>query len=245
MKYFVTLLFGLFFLPTLVQAAPITFSAADLLGVQGVALPNGGPDSISGGSIRFNEPDNLAVLLSIPLDNVVENPLDFTVAINLTRLTPDFDPRFYISDGENLLGAEFADHDGGRTTAAFSSLSGNGLSIVEGSFEALSLGVGFPAVGGTFNAILSFQTTGLGTILTTDLFGVTATPSLAPVLNINNGLSLLLVSSSNSSTINPSSESYSFNSLTFDSTPVPAPPVMFLMAMGLALLGGRKRLFVA
>lgn len=242
MRLFVFILAHLLLWPVLAQAAPITFTAEALLGVDGVTLPNGGPDAVSGGSVIYNQPANDAVLISVPLANVVDNPFDFSVSINLTRLTNDFDPRFYVSDGQNLLGLTFEDHDGGSFRALTGSLSGDGRLALETGGELLGNNVGFSATGGSFDANISFQAASGGPIISGELRGVSGISSLSQALNLGSGLHLLLVSSSNSSTSNPSSENYSFNSLTFDSTPVPAPPVILLSLFSIMFVGAWRQM---
>lgn len=243
MKFILITCFGLLFLPICAKAEPVTFSAQDLLAVEGVTLPNGNPDSVGSRTITFNRPNDLAVLVSIPLASVVENPLDFTVSINLTRLTSDFDPRFFISDGQNLIGAAFQDHDGGRITAAIASLTADGRTVFGNTpGQLLGLNLGFPPVGGAFNAILNFQTTGIDTVFSAELFGGGGVSTFNQTFNLANGLSLLLVSSNNSTAASPFGENYRYNALTFDSTPVPAPPMILLTLLGVAFIGARRRI---
>ena len=242
MRLFVFILAHLLLWPVFAQAAPISFTAEALLGVDGVTLPNGGPDSISGGSVIYNQPNDNAVLISVPLANVVDNPFDFSVSINLTRLTNDFDPRFYISDGQNLLGLTFEDHDGGSFRAITGSLSGDSRTALETGDESLAMNTGFPGGGGSFDANISFRVSNSTPTISGELLGVSGVSSLSQTLNLSNGLHLLLVSSSNSSPFTSSLENYSFNSLTFDSTPVSAPPVLLLSLLGIIFTGARRHM---
>jgi len=218
-------------LPVLrVQASPVTFTGADLLNLPAVSLPHGQPAFGPGSSIVFDLVEDSSILLSIALDDLVEDPANLSGSINLTRRTGDFDPHLILTDGVRGVGAFISDNDGGgfRGLPDVSLLSAQ--KIDRGAISPVINGVGFPELDSSFDLFYNFIVSATGVSVSIDVLGANLSISSSTVLNQSNGLSLLLVSD-----LLAAGETYQVNALTLSNALVSEPS--FLAFIGFPFLG--------
>jgi|GEM_PF-1946336 len=222
MRVFLVVFVALLFMDARAIAGPVTFTGAQLLTTPGVSFPGEAPTT-QGNSLRFAFPTNDSILFSIDLRQFVDNPAHLVFSGNLTRVTNDHDPRFYLTDGLNAVGVNIADAsldglpDRGVITASFGELNNNLVSF-DG---APGLADGFEYItGSVFSFTATIHAQKLETLISASIAGVSGTRAIGTVLELSRPLSLIFVAA----TVNASrNEIYQINALTLDSIPVPVP----------------------
>lgn len=237
MKAFLIMVMALILGPTYALAGPMAFSGQDILALDDARFVNGSPDLGPDGSIIFAGRPVSTVLFELPLANLVSNPRDFSVAINLTRGTLDFDPNFLLSDGERLVGAQFGDRPTGLAdfSRVLGDLNASGRAIEVGTRVQINEAgsAPLPAVGQAFDVEFDFKVFSDSIDITTRISGEAISLVHTDGFSELADLSLFFVSNSFGA------ETYQFNTFQFTSVEVPEPPVAFLLLMSLLFLQRR------
>jgi len=219
------------------QAAPITFTGAELLSLPGASTPAANA-FVSGTGARFNPDRDFAIVYQLPLANIAIDPLNFSVVVDYVFLNNDFgsfDQDFHIglSDGVAFYNTNIFDSNGAnvRPNIRREGLTSNGLQISLGI--TLDSGALFPApLNTTAQYGFSIQTLATGTQID-GFIGTNTVSTFQPlnILNPANGFNLVFAG-------NNFQENYLIRSLTFTdlSTSVPEPGPLGGLALSLFAL---------
>lgn len=221
-------------------SAPFTFLGEDLLSLNNVEFPNGAP-SLEGTSIRFAGRQPADALLRISLDDLVQDPLNFSISVNATRLATDTDFGFFVTDGVNIAGGFFGDNSNGSFFEYENlTLSTDGLKVVYPGLSIFSAtGLGFPPIGGQFQTDFRFVTTDSSVTTTVAANGSFLNVFDPRAFNLAAGLDLIFVADRLFSPV----EDYQINSITFNEPAfaVSAPPVWLLSFIGFGAFAVMRR----
>lgn len=194
-----------------------TWTGAELL-VPRASFPTVTP-TLNGTSLVFgagNPNEKLLAVAVLPAGfcDSASQSCEITIRLNLTRLTGDSDSLLLLSDGSQMIGAVIFDNLGGGA-GIINALDLGATAQTVTNTTVLS-GLGYPAIGESFEATLLFELGESTSNVTVMTLGGTATQSLTG-FDRTEALSFNLVRD------NEGSEQYQLNSVTILSDFSPAP----------------------
>lgn len=224
------------------SATPITYTGAQLLQLNALSLPQGNPQVFSNQSIAFNAPPDSSIFLSLRLDDLIDNPRNFSVSANFTRRSQDLEIFFGLSDGNSYLAAALGNDSNGVLGGLYGSVNARGSAILSRtSFPLVAEDIGIVPFGNTFTLDFTFTASLDQTVASITAFDDTGTIVRPTPIDSSRDLSLIWIADSNSVS---SFEIYHLNSITLTSQPevqnIPEPGTLVLTGLPLAGMVGLR-----
>ncbi len=133
--------------------------------------------------------------LSVPgVYGCASRPIVVTMSLTLTRLSDDFDPVFLVRAGDDAIGGQVGDNPNGSARVITGTIANNILEVASDPF--VFQGAGFPAIGGSLDALIQVTITSGGTSVRIAFGSADQTTQVASTLDGAADLSFLLVANS-------------------------------------------------
>ena len=220
-------------LGTQVQAAIINYTGLDLYNDSDVSF-NAGSPTVSGDSLIFDtggmdfvEFFEISIFDAGFLNNY-NSGVHFSVAMNMTQLTSDWDPGFVISDGSHSAGIFATDNEGGQAIGA--EFLDTGIDEQRVGWDVLKSGLGYAGgVGSSIDFLIDYYIE--DSFVNIDLtFNGSTSRFTSSFLDTSAALSFMFLSENDP-------ESYQLNTISVSApTAIPEPYTFALMLAGLVLL---------